>query len=101
MLVNLHNFNKDTSNFLMDTEAFRALQNCWQHFRQKGMKDKEKEKKGVRRHGEEEEEVRIRDRSVQGLVPGLLCFPLLSSHQDTWDDPGKRLHRDKGKHLSR
>lgn len=29
------------------------------------------------------------------VVPGLLCFPLLSPHQDTWDDPGKRLQREK------
>lgn len=28
-------------------------------------------------------------------VPGLLCFPLLSSHQNTWDDPGERLQRER------
>lgn len=33
-------------------------------------------------------------------VPGLLCLPLLSSHQNTWNDPGKWLRRDRNTWVS-
>lgn len=46
-------------------------------------------------------EVKMRSRSWRWTrrwgwgIPGLLCLPLLSSHQDSRDDPSKRLQEDK------